>query len=257
MSDTSVWTTIPLPEGKTLYVCQSCGHTLGPEAKPAGPCEGARAVVRGITTIYIPCRTWPMTAEEFIAKHEEAREETDVVFSGKLVIGDKVIEVLAPISEQLAEEIEGVSAELRILRAKKRAEEDRKKQQVETAADELKRKQQELAKQQFAQTGRVPNPGLGVGVIGSLAGKAPPVIADLRGDPDNARKRFRDAVERQQQTDNSRYGLQQQQAQMAQEYNGEFLTQEQRDAYITRPMTKAERDVMDRISAGFVDKDEK
>jgi hypothetical protein len=44
---------------------------------------------------------------------------------------------------------------------------------------------------------------------------------------------------------------------MAQEYNGEFLTQEQRDAYVTRPMTKAERDVMDRISSAFVDEDEK
>jgi hypothetical protein len=79
-------------------------------------------------------------------------EPTDCVFSGKIIVGDRVIEVLTPIPEGLAEELEVISAELKILRLRT-AENERDKREEEEAREKQRQELIQVAARAGAASG--------------------------------------------------------------------------------------------------------
>jgi hypothetical protein len=107
------WADITPPQLKDkTYVCRSCQrHARQPEEHCP---RGAPVTVDG-ETIHVPCSVWPRTLE--VAKVMAQRKEpTDCVFQGTVIVGDKTIEVTSILPAEVAEDLEMIGAELKVLR---------------------------------------------------------------------------------------------------------------------------------------------
>ena len=139
------------PSGKVLFVCMSCG------AQTPAPTEECVSLVRmqyRNTEILMPCAAWPLTPDEYVER-KTMSEQLGSYFSGTVLLADgKIIEVSAPIPDEIANEIAIVSVEHQLSLDRVRA-----KLAAKVAAKEEEVQQQMLTMQQQADADSSFNPG--------------------------------------------------------------------------------------------------
>ena len=104
------------------YFCKACGRV---SEEMLEECPDGVILNIDDRDVRLPCSTWPYTRE--MAKVAlQKKEGTDCVFAGTILVGDKTIEVTSILPAEVAEHLETVGQELRLMRVRQQQEREEK-----------------------------------------------------------------------------------------------------------------------------------